>query len=151
MPTYKDLPAFEEACKGLDSTFWGLKGSVEEGRGMLNLLTPEAVLQAKKEIQEGLSIGLNWEMRYLDYPAMGRLDFGHKIVHIPTYPNCLDDEYTFVRPLFPYFTPLNFVQNPQYGLPCTANDLLTRAAGAPANGTAFVTGRTCRPASSMAG
>lgn len=56
--TYKDLPRFEDANKGIDSTFWGPKGSVEEGRGMLNLLTPEVILQAKGEIKEGISIGL---------------------------------------------------------------------------------------------
>jgi hypothetical protein len=58
MPSYKDLPSFEEARNGLDSTIWGPKGSVEEGKAMLNLLTPEVKLRAMKEVTQGRSIGL---------------------------------------------------------------------------------------------
>jgi hypothetical protein len=93
MPSYKDLPSFEVASKGMESTFWGPKGSLEEQRGMLNLLSPEAVLKAKQEIQQGRSIGLNWDMRYLDFSGLGRRQFSHKIVEIAGYPNSLDDEY----------------------------------------------------------
>jgi hypothetical protein len=101
MPTYKDLPDFDEAhTKGVESTLWGPRGSEAEGRAMLNLLTPEVVLEAKKEIQDGVSVGLkcainrrsrnklichSWNLRMLDHPSFGRLPYSHKIVPVGDY------------------------------------------------------------------
>ncbi|ODV89449.1 hypothetical protein CANCADRAFT_27057 [Tortispora caseinolytica NRRL Y-17796] len=71
---------------------WGPPGSREEALGRLNLLTPEVVRQAKDEIQTGERVGLNWELKKLEYVGFGRLPYKHEIVGFPI-PGVFDDAY----------------------------------------------------------
>lgn len=64
MPDINGLPEFE-AASPFDSTYWGPKGSYNEGLGMLNVLTPEVRLAAKEAIVDGESHGLNWNLRHI--------------------------------------------------------------------------------------
>lgn len=51
--------------------FWpGAAGSLDEGLGMLRLLTPDVVADAAKEIQTGRRVCLNWDLEKLDPPGM---------------------------------------------------------------------------------
>ena len=57
LPNFKDLPAVKGMPHGCA---WGLfdKDGQRDNIGTLNLLTPEVVLEAKKEIQSGISVAL---------------------------------------------------------------------------------------------
>ncbi|KAG9600511.1 hypothetical protein KCU77_g3280, partial [Aureobasidium melanogenum] len=59
---------------------WTLYGPKDE-LGTLNLLTPERVLAAAKEIQLGESFGLNLPLNQPHPPSHNRLPFTHKITH----------------------------------------------------------------------
>jgi hypothetical protein len=58
---------------------WGLYG-LDDQLGTLNLLTPEVVTEAAKEIRTGRRIGLNLPMDYLGKPSHGRQGLDHKII-----------------------------------------------------------------------
>ncbi|KAI1648736.1 uncharacterized protein F4817DRAFT_53502 [Daldinia loculata] len=61
----------------------GKPGSHEEGLGRLILLTEERVRNAAaREIRTGRRIGLNWDVRKLEYPNIGRAPFDHQITPI---------------------------------------------------------------------
>lgn len=57
LPSYKDIPAVKHMPHGC---IWGMFD--EEGEkdqlGTLNLLTPEVVMAAKREVQSGVSVSL---------------------------------------------------------------------------------------------
>jgi hypothetical protein len=57
LPSWKNMPAVKGMPHG---TAWGLfdKDGVPDEVGTLNLLTPEVVLEAKKEIKTGKSVVL---------------------------------------------------------------------------------------------
>lgn len=58
----------------------GNPGSREEGLGRLVLLTSERTRDAAKEIETGQRVGLNWDLRKLEYPGYGRISCGHQVV-----------------------------------------------------------------------
>ncbi|KAI8966463.1 hypothetical protein F5Y11DRAFT_156901 [Daldinia sp. FL1419] len=61
----------------------GEPGSREEGLGRLVLLTEERVRDAAaREIQTGRRIGLNWDVRKLEFPNLDRVPCSHQIVPI---------------------------------------------------------------------
>ncbi|OTB15441.1 hypothetical protein K445DRAFT_22928 [Daldinia sp. EC12] len=61
----------------------GKPGSREEGLGRLALLTEERVRKAAaQEIRTGRRIGLNWDVRKLEHPSLGRPPCDHQIVPI---------------------------------------------------------------------
>jgi hypothetical protein len=76
-------PAFDELPlnKG-DPPFsaWGLYGPDDE-LGTLNLLTPDVVKKAGKEIQTGDRVGLNLPMDFITEPSHNRQRLVHKIIH----------------------------------------------------------------------
>ncbi|KAG9571395.1 hypothetical protein KCU71_g205, partial [Aureobasidium melanogenum] len=76
-PPFSSLPLRPE-----DPPFsaWTLYGSKDE-LGTLNLLTPDRVLAAAKEIQLGESFGLNLPLNQPHPPSHNRLPFTHKITH----------------------------------------------------------------------
>jgi hypothetical protein len=75
-PTFDELPLNKD-----DPPYsaWGLYGADDE-LGTLNLLTPEIIKEASKEIQIGVRIGLNLPMNFLDLPSHKRLNIAHKLV-----------------------------------------------------------------------
>lgn len=72
---------------------WGRFGPNDE-LGTLNLLTPEVVVEAAKEIRSGVRISLDWPLSLPSYPSFGRDPF--KQEKILRSPNCVyDDVLTF--------------------------------------------------------
>jgi hypothetical protein len=62
-PKFSELPLDPSHPK---HTAWGLYGPDDE-LGTLNNLTPEATLEAAKEIKTGIRVGLNWPLEQMDY------------------------------------------------------------------------------------
>jgi len=58
---------------------WGLYGP-DDQLGTLNLLTPEVVTEAAKEIRTGVRVGLNLPLDYLTEPTHGRLALKHTLL-----------------------------------------------------------------------
>lgn len=63
-------------------TTWGLfdKNGVKDEIGTLNLLTPDVVTNAAKEIHSGRSVSLNWGLDKMHQPGFGRTSLQHKFV-----------------------------------------------------------------------
>lgn len=76
-PAFASLP-----LRPTDPPFcaWGLYGPDDE-LGTLNLLTPQRILDAAKEIRLGLSIGLNLPLTVPNPPSHNRLPATHRIIH----------------------------------------------------------------------
>ncbi|OQU93635.1 hypothetical protein CLAIMM_00117 [Cladophialophora immunda] len=76
-PRFDELPLHEE-----DPPFsaWRLYGPDDE-LGCLNLLTPEVVKEASKEIQTGIRIGLDGPLNYLKRAPHNRQNLTHTIIH----------------------------------------------------------------------
>ena len=77
-PKFTDLPL---NASHPPRSAWGLYGDDDE-RGTLNLLTPERTKEAAKEIQTGVSIGLNWPLHLMDYAGDFREATKHEIFEI---------------------------------------------------------------------
>jgi hypothetical protein len=76
-------PAFEELPldkNGPEGNAWGRFGERDQ-MGMLNLLTPETVKEAAKEIKEGVRVSLDWHLSKPAHPFFGRQVFFHHIHH----------------------------------------------------------------------
>ena len=83
-------------------TAWGLfdKNGVKDELGTLNLLTPETVIEAGKEIKTGRSVALNWGLEKLHNAGFGRKALVHRFVDWRTVDEngqgkgfyCFDDE-----------------------------------------------------------
>ncbi|KXG53233.1 putative cyclase [Penicillium griseofulvum] len=72
---------------------WGRFGK-DDQLGTLNLLTPERIVQAAKEIQTGVRISLDWPLSMPSHPSFNRHPFKQEI--ILRNPNCVyDDILTF--------------------------------------------------------
>lgn len=72
---------------------WGRFGPNDE-LGTLNLLTPEVVVEAAKEIRTGVRISLDWPLSMPSYPSFNRDPF--KQEKVLRSPNCVfDDILTF--------------------------------------------------------
>jgi len=61
---------------------WGLYGMDDE-KGTLNLLTPEVVAEAAKEVKTGVRIGLDLPVNYIAEPSHGRRKLTHKVIRFP--------------------------------------------------------------------
>jgi hypothetical protein len=72
---------------------WGRFGPNDE-LGTLNLLTPEVIVEAAKEIRTGIRISLDWPLSMPSYPSFDRNPFKQELVL--RNPNCVyDDILTF--------------------------------------------------------
>lgn len=92
LPDFKDMPAVPGMPHGCA---WGLfdkKGKKDEF-GTLNLLTPDVVTAARLEIQEGVSVAINWSQDNCKVPHSGRIRPEHRIVRLPDWTGH-DDEVT---------------------------------------------------------
>ena len=78
----RERPAFEELpLREGDPLFsaWGLYG-LDDELGTLNLLTPEVVAEAAREVQTGVRIGLDLPINYIAEPSHGRQKLTHKVI-----------------------------------------------------------------------
>lgn len=57
LPNFRDLPPVNGMPHGCAWGVWDKDGNRDDV-GSLNLLTPEVILEAKKEIQHGISVSL---------------------------------------------------------------------------------------------
>lgn len=74
-PAFSDLPLDKEGPPG---NAWGLYGFDDE-LGALNMLTPQTVRAASKEIQTGDRISLDWYLNLPSHPSFGRPPFGWRM------------------------------------------------------------------------
>lgn len=78
-PSFDSLLAQSEGPIGNAWKRFGEKSDL----GMLNLLTPETVASAAKEIQSGVRISLDWPLDMPSYPSFGRPPFQHEVRNKP--------------------------------------------------------------------
>lgn len=74
-PSFDSLPLRKDGPRG---NAWGLFGD-DDQLGMLNLLTPETIAEAAKEIKEGVRVSTDLRLDRMSVPCFGRLPFEHKI------------------------------------------------------------------------
>lgn len=75
-PRFEDLPL---RVGDPPWSAWGLYGP-DDQLGTLNLLTPDIIVEAAKEIRTGARIGLNLPIDYLGKPSHGRQGLSHRII-----------------------------------------------------------------------
>jgi len=56
------------------------RDGVQDQIGTINLLTPEVVANAAKEVKAGISVVLNWPLNRLHEPGFGRIQTEHKFI-----------------------------------------------------------------------
>jgi hypothetical protein len=71
-PPFSDLPLDKH---GPPKNAWGLYGKDDE-LGALNMITPDTVKAAAKEIQIGERVSLDWYLNLPTFPSFGRPPFG---------------------------------------------------------------------------
>ncbi|KAF2454489.1 hypothetical protein BDY21DRAFT_353074 [Lineolata rhizophorae] len=78
LPDFDNLPPVNGMPLGCA---WGLfdKDGKKDIYGTLNLLTPSVVRAAAGEVQEGVSVSLDWPLGAIKRPGFGRTPFSHKI------------------------------------------------------------------------
>ncbi|KAH4089129.1 hypothetical protein HBH70_026490 [Parastagonospora nodorum] len=82
MATRGKRPSFEQLPLHPDDppfSAWGLYGP-EDNLGTLNMIVPETVVEAAKEIKTGVRIGLDLPMDFLARPSHNRLRLTHTLV-----------------------------------------------------------------------
>ncbi|KAL2841561.1 hypothetical protein BJY01DRAFT_236326 [Aspergillus pseudoustus] len=86
--TFDDLPNKRQ--------YWpAAPGSIDEGLGMLRILTPDIVANAARtQIQTGQRVCLNWDLENLNPPGFKRKPFEHKVKWVAEG-IAFDDEYHF--------------------------------------------------------
>jgi hypothetical protein len=78
-----EIPPFEALplkADGPPGNAWGRFGRSDQ-LGMLNLLTPNTILAAAKEIRTGARISLDWPLNKPSHPSFGRNPFKQEIRH----------------------------------------------------------------------
>ena len=86
-PPFSDLPVDKSGPHG---NAWGLYGPDDE-LGALNLLTPEAVREAAKEIREGTRFCTDLPLNFLEKPFFSRDRLRHEIRHLQ--PRSVNDDW----------------------------------------------------------
>ncbi|KAJ5102529.1 hypothetical protein N7532_003058 [Penicillium argentinense] len=98
LPTFDELPAVEGMPQGCA---WGVfdQDGEKDVYGTLNLLTPETVKAAAEEVQDGISISLNWPIGSIKMPGFFRKSLDHKVMKLEDHQSGLhygfDDEVSF--------------------------------------------------------
>ena len=75
IPSFDSLPLQRSGPHG---NAWGLFGEKDE-LGMLNLLTPETIREAAKEIIDGVRVSTDWPLNSMSPPCFGRPMLCHSI------------------------------------------------------------------------
>jgi hypothetical protein len=91
LPSFDALPLEKSGPPG---NAWGLFGPKDE-LGMLNLLTPAAVVAAAQEIREGVRICLDWPLDKPSFPTFDRQQFHHEIKALESPAMMCDDVVNF--------------------------------------------------------
>ncbi|KAH8664843.1 hypothetical protein BGZ61DRAFT_367242 [Ilyonectria robusta] len=81
LPTYLEIPPVKGMPHGCAWGIWD-KDGVTDQVGSLNLLTPENVLEARKEIQTGVSVSLNWALERIIEPGHNRAPIVHNFLDL---------------------------------------------------------------------
>lgn len=84
VPAYKDLPPVPGMPHGCTWGLWDSNGQRDQ-LGTLNLLTPAVVLEARKEIQVGVSVAINWSLDKCSTPHSQRKKPEHRIFLLPDW------------------------------------------------------------------
>ena len=84
LPSYEKLPPVLGMPHGCTWGLWDSGGARDE-LGTLNLLTPEVVVEARKEIQLGISIAINWSLDNCSSPHSQRKSPEHRIFPLPDW------------------------------------------------------------------
>lgn len=102
VPKFDDLPPVAGMPQGCA---WGVfdskdkdKGGQKDVYGTLNLLTPDVVCAAAREVTEGVSVSLNWPIGAIARPAAGRCPLQHNVMAFTTEKHGfvgLDDEVQY--------------------------------------------------------
>jgi len=90
LPPFEALPLVADGPPG---NAWGLFGAKDE-LGMLNLLTPEVVRNAAKEIRDGIRFPLDWPLDEPLMPTGGREVLRHEIQH-HSKPTIMNDDVVY--------------------------------------------------------
>lgn len=93
IPNFKSLPT-NSLHPRYSAWIWG----EDDQLGTLNFLTPESVTRAAGEIQTGLRVGLDWELRLSSAPAEFRQHLKHEIFQIG--PNVNVCGFTLAKSLY---------------------------------------------------
>lgn len=94
LPKIPDFDALTLDPKGPPGNAWGLFGANDE-LGMLNLLTPETVAAAAKEIKTGVRFSLDLPLNQPEFPSFDRQPFKHEINQRGAGRNVNDDVLHF--------------------------------------------------------
>ena len=84
LPSYAELPPVSGMPHGCTWGLWDSDGKHDQ-LGTLNLLTPDVVLEAKKEIQLGINIAINWSLDNCSTPHSQRKRPEHRIIPLPDW------------------------------------------------------------------
>ncbi|KKY13334.1 putative major facilitator superfamily [Diplodia seriata] len=94
LPKMPEFDALTLDPQGPPGNTWGLFGKKDE-LGMLNLLTPETVAAAAKEIKTGVRYSLDLPLNQPAFPSFDRQPFHHEIRQRGAGRNVNDDIVTF--------------------------------------------------------
>ncbi|KAL4939239.1 hypothetical protein BDV06DRAFT_225210 [Aspergillus oleicola] len=94
-PTFDELPQRPGLPKGCAWGLWDQDGRRDE-LGTLNLLTPEVVVNAMKEVTEGIRVSLNLPLDVPSVPVFNRQPFQHRIIDNSTFSSSQSFDDTFV-------------------------------------------------------
>ncbi|KAK7921306.1 hypothetical protein PG985_009328 [Apiospora marii] len=95
-PDFDDLPAVPGTPQGC---LWGFydKDGVKDEIGSVNLLTPDVVKEASREVQTGRHVQLDWPLESIKHPGFARVPLKHRLLdnYVSLKEYALDDELEF--------------------------------------------------------
>ncbi|CAK7230597.1 hypothetical protein SCUCBS95973_007629 [Sporothrix curviconia] len=152
IPSFDDLPPVPGMPKGCAWGVFekamaqaGLADPQDDGKdvfGTLNLLTPDMVTAAAREVREGVSVSLNWAQAAMKRPTVDRCPLKHNVVAFTPEKHVfvgLDDEVAFNTQISSQWDSL--VHYPHQATGKGYNDASTLIADAEAAGSGRTAGR----------
>jgi hypothetical protein len=134
LPSYQEIPTVKGMPHGCAWGFWDSYGdSQPDELGTLNLLTPDRVLEAKKEIQLGIRVAINWPLNNCSTPHSNRRKPEHQIVPLPGWEGNDDEIHMNTQSGSQWDGFREFSILPLLRQKFTNGQLFDRALGPPAN------------------